>query len=88
MKSTELKEWVDIAKKRPLTTALVAMLLTGGSGASIGAFATKAMVDEKHVEAMTRINSIEKEQGRTDQRMTERLDRIENKVDRILLRGR
>ena len=82
MKLSDLRFIFEFARRRPVTALIVAGVLTGGSGASIGAFATKGMVDEKHAQAMNRISILEHDQ----QRSQEQLDRVESKIDKILLR--
>lgn len=77
----EIKEWSDMVKRKPMSSTIIFLLLTGGSGASVGALATKSYVEGRHSEAMSKISVLEQDSVRKDKQ----LERIENKLDTVIL---
>lgn len=80
----DIKELLNLMRERPILSLVMLLILSGGSGASIGAFATRSAVEEKHAQAMFKIDGLERDRDQ----MQKQLDRIENKIDRIILRVR
>lgn len=77
-----------LVQKKPFIGVIVIGILLAGGGMGLGALATKSMVDEKHAEAMIRIDGVEKQTGRDAERLYNAISRIEEKLDRVILRGR
>lgn len=78
-----MNSWLTLIaeiKDKPILVLACVAVLIGVGGASVGAFATKSMVDEKHEVAMNKIGNVEQDQ----KQMQHQLDRMENKIDQLI----
>ena len=83
-----LKDLLKAAKGNPVISGFILLLLTGSGGASVGALATKSVVDEKHSIAMQRIDRVENEVKEGIDKFDEKLDRLDRKIDRVIFHVR
>lgn len=83
MISVFLNLFIKLFEKYPQGTILVCTSLTVGFGASVGAFAMRSMVNEKHAVAMSKIQSLEERAGS----IHEKIESMDNKLDILLKRS-